>query len=167
MTGRKEPKPGVLPKPSLLAPTWGSQGAEGSHPSSSSRGAWAHRGSGRAAGLCGSLRRSQCSVLIGWWVPLGRGRGQGWEPVALRGRWVGRGTLTVDLHTESHAGAACPVAGCAAVVPTIRGAQRLQLEESALLWKVSVGICLQSPRRRGETELYWHVAMALVSWVQN
>lgn len=74
----------------------------------------------------------------------------------------------MDLHTEGHAGTACPVAGCAAVVSTIRGAQRLQLEESALLWKVSVGICLQSPQRRGKKDhLYWHLAMTLVSWVQN
>lgn len=100
-------------------------------------------------------------------MPLGRGRGQGWETVALKGRWAGRETLTVDLHAESHAGAACLVAGCAAVVPTVCGAQCLQLEESALLWEVSVGICLQSPQRRRKKDLYWHLAMTLVSRVQN
>lgn len=160
MLGRgsvRHPVPGldesaVSPQAETLA--WGSQGAEGSHPSASSQGAWAHRGPGRAAGLCGSLRRSQRPVLAGWWVPLGRGRGQGWETVALKGRWAGRGILTVDLHSESHAGAACCVAGCAAVVPTVRGAQCLQLEESALFWKVSVGICLQRPQRRKKKDLY-------------
>lgn len=51
----------------------------------------------------------------------------------------------MDLHVESHAGAACGVAGCAAVVPTVGRAQCLQLEEPALLWELSVGIFLQSP----------------------
>lgn len=59
----------------------------------------------------------------------------------------------MDLHVKSHGGAACRVACCAAVVPTVRCAQCLQLEESALLWKVSVGIRLQRPQRRGEGSL--------------
>lgn len=55
----------------------------------------------------------------------------------------------MDLHVESHAGAACRVSGCAAVVPAVRCTQRLKLEESALLWKVSVGICLQRAPEEG------------------
>lgn len=51
----------------------------------------------------------------------------------------------MDLHVESHAGAACGVAGRAAVVSTIGCAQRLQLEEPALLWELCMGIFLQSP----------------------
>lgn len=74
----------------------------------------------------------------------------------------------MNLHVESHAGAACCVSGCAAVVPAVCCAQCLQLEESALLWKVSVGICLQSvPQRRGERDLYWHLVVTLISWLQN
>lgn len=65
----------------------------------------------------------------------------------------------MDLHTKGHAGAACGVAGCTAVVATIRRAQRLQLEEPALLWELSVGICLQNPPGQGKRHLYWHLAM--------
>ena len=85
-------------------------------------------------------------VLAGWWAPLEeRHRGSGcWDPVALRGvgRAGGVGPLTVDLHVEGHAGAACSIAGCAAVVATVGRAQGLQLEEPALLWELGVGICL-------------------------
>lgn len=55
----------------------------------------------------------------------------------------------MDLHVESHAGAACGVAGCAAVVPIVGRAQCLQLKEPALLWELSVGIFLQSPPEWG------------------
>lgn len=65
-------------------------------------------------------------------------------------RGAGRGPLTVDLHTEGHAGAARGVVGRAAVVAPVGRAQGLQLEEPALLRELGVGVCLQSPQG-GET----------------
>lgn len=86
-------------------------------------------------------------VLAGWWAPLEEGhRGSGcWESVTLRrvGR-VGRvGALTVDLHVEGQAGAAHCIVGGAAVGAAVSRAQGLQLEESALLGELGVGIRLE------------------------
>lgn len=60
---------------------------------------------------------------------------------------MGRALLTVDLHAEGHAGAACGVAGCAAVVAAVSRAQGLQLEEPAPLRELCVGVLLESPTR--------------------
>lgn len=88
-------------------------------------------------------------VLDGWWVPLEEGHRESgcWESVALRrvGRAGGLGALTVDLHVEGQAGAARRIAGGAAVVAAVGRAQGLQLEESALLRELGVGICLERP----------------------
>ena len=88
-------------------------------------------------------------VLAGWWAPLEEGHRESrcWESVALQrvGRAGGLGALTVDLHVEGQAGAARRVAGSAAVASTVGCAQGLQLEESALLGELGVGICLERP----------------------
>lgn len=94
-------------------------------------------------------------VLDGWWVPLEEGHRESgcWESVALRrvGRAGGLGALTVDLHVEGQAGAARRIAGGAAVVAAVGRAQGLQLEESALLGELGVGICLERPPTRWQT----------------
>lgn len=91
-------------------------------------------------------------VLAGWWAPLEEGHRESgcWESVALQrvGRAGGLGALTVDLHMEGQAGAARCIAGSAAVVAAVGCAQGLQLEESALLGELGVGICLERPPHR-------------------
>lgn len=92
-------------------------------------------------------------VLTGWWAPLEEGhRGSGcWESVTLQtvGRAGRVGALTVDLHVEGQAGAARRVVGGAAVVAAVGRAQGLQLEESALLGELGVGIRLERPPAPG------------------
>lgn len=90
-------------------------------------------------------------VPAGWWAPLeeehrgsrcgsrGAEQGAGRRAQGTAGRG---GALTVDLHAEGHTGAACGIAGCAAVVAAVGCAQGLQLEEPALVWELGVGVRL-------------------------
>lgn len=137
-------RPRDPPGPAL---TWGRQDPGGLRPSASSRGEGGCRPPGRAAGPSGSQRRSLWRVLAGWWAPLGEShRGSGCWGLQPEGgpAWGGGRVrpLTVDLHTEGHAGAARGIVGRAAVVAPVGRAQGLQLEEPALLWELGVGIRL-------------------------
>lgn len=103
-------------------------------------------------------------VLAGWWALLEEGHRESrcWESVALQrvGRAGGLGALTVDLHVEGQAGAARRVAGSAAVVATVGCAQGLQLEESALLGELGVGICLERPPTGWQTLISARLGLA-------
>lgn len=144
MTCKEDPKPKILLGPSPSGSHLGLPGSRGI-PSfrQLTRGVgtpWAWQGS-RAV----RFTETFTAFGPGWMVgATGERQRAGLGACGAEGMVVRRrGALTVDVHLKSHSGAARGVAGCAAVVSAVGRAQRLQLEEPALLWKLSVGICLQ------------------------